>query len=62
MANESTGTVMGSKPFAGVAPGLVGVHGRLRIEVAGNARSQPWWSRGRRSCSAPTRPGRPTRP
>jgi hypothetical protein len=36
MANESSDVVgMPSAPMSGVAPGLAGVHGRIRLEVAG---------------------------
>ena len=35
MANESSDVSPTGAPLSGVAPGLAGVHGRLRIEVAG---------------------------
>jgi putative sterol carrier protein len=37
MANERGDVVGKEVPLAGVAPGLAGVHGRLRIEVADKA-------------------------
>ena len=56
MANESSEQVAGQKWHGGNAPGLVGVYGRLRIEVAAS-RSQRWWSKGRTSRSSPDTSG-----
>jgi putative sterol carrier protein len=36
MANESSDVGIPATPLAGVAPDLAGVHGRIRLEVAGN--------------------------
>ena len=37
MANETSEIAAGAPTLAGIAPGLVGVYGRLRIEIAGKA-------------------------
>jgi putative sterol carrier protein len=36
MANESSDVGMPTTPMAGIAPDLAGVHGRIRLEVAGS--------------------------
>jgi putative sterol carrier protein len=36
MANESSDVGMPAAPLSGVAPDLAGVHGKIRLEVAGN--------------------------
>lgn len=36
MANESSDVGVPAAPMSGVAPDLVGVHGRIRLEVGGN--------------------------